>query len=291
MNNQEIEEIVINIIKEHFSKVITKIEKDFKKNFDKKRYNFLLNQFDNEILANMVFVSSFESKSGNAIEACVNDIARLRYGNKNVPKIINPRNIHHNLNEKNIRGQILVTDINTDSGDLAGIISSFRDNNKADDSKDIECRINQENIKQLLPKAQMFEDKQNFHSKPVDLAFFDGTDWNIFEIKAGGDLDSSNAPANIAKLLTIYSGLNVENTKIYFATIYHKQGEGNAWTGTVKKYLSYSDTILIGKDFWDKILPNNISYERFTELYKLALEKINLNQKVHKLIQGISKNV
>lgn len=42
------------------------------------------------------------------------------------------------------------------------------------------------------------------------------------EIKAGGNLDSSNAQSNAKKLLTIYTGLNYRKTKPYFATIYLK---------------------------------------------------------------------
>ena len=57
-----------NIVYEEFSKLISNIEGDFKTNFVKKRYNFLLSQLDETITANMVFVSSFESKSGFAIE-------------------------------------------------------------------------------------------------------------------------------------------------------------------------------------------------------------------------------
>lgn len=41
------------------------------------------------MVANMVFVSSFESKSGYAIETVANRIARLRFGKENVPSIVN----------------------------------------------------------------------------------------------------------------------------------------------------------------------------------------------------------
>ena len=45
-----------NIVYEEFSKLISNIEGDFKTNFVKKRYNFLLSQLDETITANMVFV-------------------------------------------------------------------------------------------------------------------------------------------------------------------------------------------------------------------------------------------
>ena len=42
---------------------------------------------------------------------------------------------------------------------------------------------------------------------------------------------------------------------------------------------------LIGKNLWNKILPQEISYERFTELYKIALEEIDLNERIRAMIR------
>lgn len=120
MTNTEMQ--INNIVYEEFSKLIKTIEGDFKTNFIKKRYNFLLSQLDETITANMVFVSSFESKSGFAIETCAKRIARLKFGEGN---------IKHNINPNTISGQIIVTDIDTDNGDLRGNISTFRATNVA----------------------------------------------------------------------------------------------------------------------------------------------------------------
>lgn len=101
-------ERIKSIVFDEFSKVVRNIESDFRYNFIRKRYNFLLSQLDEEMTANMVFVSSFESKSGFAIEACAKRIARLRFGDENVPTIVNPHGIQHNINENSIVGQIIV---------------------------------------------------------------------------------------------------------------------------------------------------------------------------------------
>lgn len=233
----------------------------------------------------MVFVSSFESKSGYAIENCAIKIARLKFGEENVPAIVNPRNIRHNVSTPT-SGQIIVTDVDTDNGTLKGIISEFRATNVGD--KENPSKVNQTSIKSLLPIATKFK-TPTVHTKPVDLAFFNGTDWVVMELKAGGDLDSSNAPANVEKLLTIYAGLNVPNSKAYFATLYHKNGEGNTWTGAVKKHMAYPDMFLIGSDLWNTILPDGISYKRFTELYKMALEEIDLNFRINGMIRKAIK--
>lgn len=148
-----------NIVYEEFSKLISNIEGDFKTNFVKKRYNFLLSQLDETITANMVFVSSFESKSGFAIETCAKRIARLKFGDENVPAIVNPRNVKHNINPNTISGQIIVTDIDTDNGELRGNISTFRATNVAagKGSSRSESGVTQTSIKSLLPMAQKYK--------------------------------------------------------------------------------------------------------------------------------------
>ncbi len=104
---------VKQIIVEEFSKLISLIEKDFPANYARKANNFLLSQMDMHIIANMVFVSSFESKSGFAIEACAKRIARLTFGEENVPAIVNPRHLAHSINPDTVTGQIVVTDVDT----------------------------------------------------------------------------------------------------------------------------------------------------------------------------------
>ncbi len=288
MTDMEIQ--IKKIVYEEFSKLIKTIEGDFKTNYIKKRYNFLLSQLDENIIANMVFVSSFESKSGYAIETCAKRIARLKFGEENVPAIVNPRNVKHNINPETVNGQIIVTDIDTDNGELRGNISTFRATNVAvgKGTARAESGVTQNSIKTLLPMAQKYK-APGYHTKPVDLAFFDGKDWVVLELKAGGDLDSSNAPANVEKLLTIYAGLNMPNSRAYFATLYNKNGEGNTWTGAVKKHMAFPEMFLIGKAFWNTILPTGITYERFTALYKTAMEELDLNARIKEMIRRTVK--
>ncbi len=276
------------IVFEEFSRLTDLIEKDFAANYNRKVNNFLLSQMDENITASMVFVSSFESKSGFAIETCAKRIARLKFGNENVPTIVNPRHLQHHFDESRITGQIVVTDVDTHNGDLRGEISAFRANNEARGAGKmrVESGVTQSSIKQhLLPLSDKYRTSK-IYTKPVDLAFYDGTDWNIMELKAGGDLDSSNAPSNVEKLLTIYVDMGIDNCKAYFATLYNKDGEGNTWKGAVKKHLAYPEMFLIGKKLWKKILPEGISFEEFENIYKEALEDIGLNDRIVKMINN-----
>lgn len=274
------------IVVEEFSKLTNTIESDFKSNYRRKVNNFLLSQMDENITASMVFVSSFESKSGFAIETCAKRIARLKFGEENVPAIVNPRNLEHHISTP-VSGQIIITDVDTHNGNLRGKISTFRANNVASGrgKNRLESGVTQKSIKEnLLPLVTEFKTKA-IYTKPVDLAFFDGENWNVLELKAGGDLDSSNAPSNVEKLLTIYVDMGIENCKAYFGTLYNKDGEGNTWKGAVKKHMAFPEMFLIGKTFWSKILPDGISFEDFEQIYKEALEEIDLNHRIKLMIE------
>ncbi len=273
------------IVFEEFNKLTKLIEDDFYANYERKINNFLLSQMDEQITASMVFVSSFESKSGFAIETCAKRIARLKFGEENVPAIVNPRGLEHNIPIPTL-GQVVVTDVDTHSGDLRGEIAAFRANNEArgKGKNRQESGVTQETIREkLFPLAEKYR-TTSIYTKPVDLAFFDGERWNIMELKAGGDLDSSNAPSNVEKLLTIYVDMGIEDCDTYFATMYNKDGEGNTWTGAVKKHLSYPSMFLIGTAFWNKILPNGVSFDDFSEIYRLALDEIDLNRHIKDMI-------
>lgn len=282
-----------NIVLEEFTKLINLIEADFIVNYNKKVNNFLLSQMDEKITASMVFVSSFESKSGFAIETCAKRIARLRFGEENVPAIVNPLNLSHNINTKTISGQVVVTNVDINNGNLRGEISAYRANNMAFGLgiRRVESSVTQDNIKyNLLPLSAKYK-TTTIHTKPVDLAFFDGVDWNICELKAGGDLDSSNAPSNVEKLLNIYVDMGILNCNAYFATLYNKDGEGNTWKGAVKKHIHYPSMFLIGANFWNKILPDSITFKNFTSIYAEALDEINLNKRINDMISNCIGNL
>lgn len=279
-------ETVKSIVVEEFSKLTKLIEADFNDNYKKKVNNFLLSQMDKRITASMVFVSSFESKSGFAIETCAKRIARLKFGTENVPAIVNPRNLKHNIDPNTITGQVVVTDVDTHNGDLRGEIAAFRANNEANGKGKSrqESGVTHDSMRTTLrPLSDKYKSTSIF-TKPVDLAFFDGTNWNVMELKAGGDLDSSNAPSNVEKLLTIYVDMGIDNCKAYFATLYNKDGEGNTWTGAVKKHLNYPSMFLIGAKFWDRILPDGITFNDFAVIYKEALKEIDLNSRINTMI-------
>ena len=49
--------------------------------------------------------------------------------------------------------------------------------------------------------------------------------------------------------------------------------------------MAYPEMFLIGKNLWEKILPDGIPFEEFEEIYKDALEDIHLNERIVQMIQ------
>lgn len=281
-------EAILNIVKEEFTALVNRIQGDFMKNYCAKQNNFLLNELDPLMTAHMVFVSSFESKSGNSLQRIAKNIVKLRYGKEKVPQIINPHNISHNIVIDNEHEQVVVTNVDIDDAQTKAYVNSFMNERLATGrgKKRIESKVTHESIGELLHHVK-FDDK--VHQKPVDLAFWDDEDnLNIMEIKAGGDLDNSNAPANAQKLLLIYMAINMPNVKPYFATYYHKDGENHTWTGAIKKFINYPDMFLIGSAFWNKILPPEIDFTEFTKIYNEAMKQIDLNDRLNEMIKSCS---
>lgn len=265
---------IAEIIKKEYLQMLVSIKADFKKNFCKKKHNFLLDGLGADTKASLVFASSFESKVGNAMQKIALEIARLKYGFENVPAIINIHNIEHSITANDGK-QVIVTNVDTSDVELnkkiAGIIKRNEGNLRCKPQKI--CNLNFKEIKILLENPPKTD---TILTNDVDLAFYDGKNWNILEIKAGGDLDSSNARGNVEKLLTSYVALNSDNAKPYFATYYHKTGEGNTWCGSMKKFLQYPDMFLIGSAFWNKILPDNISFIEFKNIYLEVMKEIKI---------------
>ena len=273
---------IFQIVEDEFSSLVTRIQSDFVTNFKAKQNNFLLKELDTMMSAHMVFVSSFESKSGNSIQKVAKEVAKLRYGAENVPQIVNPHNLEHNVQNPNEHEQIIVSNVDMGNSQLQGRITEFMTRCEGDSKRKVCCSVNHETILELLEPPLPITNE--IHTKPVDLAFWDGDELNIMEIKAGGNLDSSNAPSNAKKLLTIYT----RKTKPYFATIYHKDGEGRNWSGSIKKYLQYPHMFLVGSAFWNKILPEGVDFNEFTKIYNEAISQINLNEKLNEMIRSCS---
>ena len=119
---------------------------------------------------------------------------------------------------------------------------------------------------------------------PVDLLTLgikDGIVANLFvyEIKLGGNLDTKNAPSNADEVLKNKNVFSfITNSHSYFATCYGECSQ------SVKNALEAKNCeLLTPNDFWEKVLPSNISLDKFIEIFKIAFEKSKIEDAIKKL--------
>lgn len=289
----DLKEDIKAIIRAELSVLISRISNDFKTNYGKKARNWTLQGFDKPIIAHMVFVSSYESKSGNMFQKIAREIANIKYGKENVPLIMQGRGVSDLEFEEwkksnNPKDQVVITKV--DQSDCQRFIAGFQQKNRAVGRRKerVKPTLNHDMLKEI--NKEEFRMTEKITSKPIDLMIYNPKEKNYYmmEIKAGGGLDSSNAPANVIKMLTEYALLGKDNVKLYFATLYNFNGEGKVWNGQVTKYLS-NEMLLIGKDFWNVVLPDRISFEILAELYKDVAEELNVNEKINALITEVKQ--
>ena len=283
---------ILDLLTMEMQTMLVALKKDTPNNFRRKANNFLLSQFDPDVLFYTAFTSSFESKSGNALENCAKAIARLRYGPDSVPAIIKGLG----ATEEDIRQhtpptadkQVILTrkKIGEVTSKAGGVLSRHRKGGRGKNqaaTTGVSQRILRDEIVGVA-----YEDSGKLEEKPVDLFIrVSETESFCIEIKLGGDLDSSNAPAQLAKFLTLCAIANTPEIEGYFATIYNKDGEGKRFTGTVRSYLA-DDMILAGSEFWAKILPGEVSFEQFVGLYHQSLEAVGMNTTIRELVNALA---
>ena len=285
MNKKNIHDIVKN----HMETLMEKMVSDFPKNYKNKEYNWILNNFDKENVKSMVFVSSFESKYGNMFEEIARDIAKITYGEDRVPYTLGAATITseefydflNNFNGKDTQQYVIS---NLDKKASSGAIRQFESNNRGSGRGNSRTppTLNQDKVKELVNNPSLEYGK--ISARPVDLIIQDFDDiYHLIEIKAGGNLDSSKAPGDVQKMLDFYAAVGTTNAELHFATLYNYRGEGQRFTGTITSYIA-EDMLLISEDFWEFVLPEDISFEDFKEIYLEVFNELGFNTAINNLI-------
>ena len=138
--------------------------------------------------------------------------------------------------------------------------------------------------------GELYDIAQNYKtninkSKKTDLLIFADDKWLIFEIKAGGGLDSTKGKGDIEKLMLEFVALNKKNALVFYSTLY-STNTGKKIKGDEARYIN-SELIKIEKGFWDLILPTDISFEEFKNIYNESLEEFKIQLQIEKLIEDV----
>ncbi len=282
---------VQEILRRELALMLTDLKRDTPDNFRRKAHNFLLAPFPADVLFYTVFTSSFESKSGNALESCAKQIARLRYGPDSVPPVIRGQGATDadiSGSASPLRGrQVILTrkHIADVERHARAVLNAHRRTGRGRDAS-FNTGVTQQVLQDEII-AYACADSAELHEKPVDLFIQPQHGPALcIEVKLGGDLDSSNAPAQIAKFLTTCALAGRPALHGYFATIYNKDGEGRRFTGTVTVYLA-ADMIRAGSAFWSLILPEEVSFQALRALYSEALDYVGMYAAIRELVAGL----
>lgn len=283
---------ILDVLTAEMQTMLSALKKDTPDNFRRKANNFLLSQFDPDVLFYTVFTSSFESKSGNALENCAKAIARLRYGPDSVPAVIQglgatEEDVRRYTAPAADKQTILTRKKISEVTNRAGSALSRHRKSGRGRSQTTATGVSQSILRDEIVNVD-YADSDKLEEKPVDLLIQVSEAKSLcMEIKLGGDLDSSNAPAQLAKFLTLCAIANTPEIEGYFATIYNKDGEGKRFTGTVRSYLA-DNMVLAGSEFWTKILPDEISFEQFIGLYHQSLEAVGMNAAIREMVNTLA---
>lgn len=261
----QLDEMVQNVISKH------------RKNQVNRGNNPFLCFNDLYINAFMGMGRSLNSQLGNRLQKIAFKLAQLKYTTVNVPNLVTLR----------LYNQWLYIGLSWDDSFSQKLLISQSDIQNLQ-----RLLISQYNIQNYIEvmSVNINVDYFNYLSSliqnkiiPVDLLFIHQGAFYSFEIKSGGNLDTKNAAANadeVNRLQRIFS--IIPDSKSYFATCYNNMGENANPTGSIFKLLP--QRILIGQNFWNSILPNNISYQYFINIYNSAFVNVNVEQRLKDII-------
>lgn len=268
---------------------------NYSENSVNRKYNVFNCINDQTIRRYMGLGRSFDSKLGNEIQKIAMKLARVKYGDINVPNIILINTEDENDNRKFILNLYTIKDnfqqrvfYNIKPDDF---LRDFNNDN-IELSKSIEFTLPKSSRKATLTKLNKYKitDTKKNIKKLVDLLYIEDIDdttktkLTTFELKSGGNLDTKNSKANVdeVKLLKDIFKFFPQNDS-FFATAYNNAGEGvpsgSVFTKLKKEKLEYK----VGKDFWNMILPEELSYDSFIEQYEQKFIESRIEEKYKRL--------
>jgi hypothetical protein len=242
-------------------------------------FNPFLTAISKDIAVKSKLSRSLTARLGNNFALIARDLCVNRFGSKNVPQIIARNSINLNVGSSNFHHQdtIIYTDINREEllNESSKLIRFAGQNGN---------QIGSENFRNHYEKSLNYLTSLtpvDPWTTQVDLYVNDST-LGFCELESGGELDSSNVTAQPAKLIRAGLALGEVDKKLFFCLAYANKGEGNPIKGQLPKYISYAELsekqegLLVGKKWWEKILPKSITFDEFLILFSKVAVKLNI---------------
>lgn len=237
-----------------------------------------------ESVAPMMAQSSRDSRAltsrlGFAMEAITNDMASLRY-----PGHVQSLLVSSSLSPREAKKIQKENTVSLDNIGWKKTVIWSKYNQKAVSEAANELTRYAERISKIGQpgfRKKLLEKFDEIRSAPkatkpwkveVDLACVH-PDVGIVEIKSGGELDKTKAESETKNLLEAYLAYGDMEIPVCYATLYSNNGE-KSMKGALPKYFSLNNQLenqgglLVGKDWWETILPEGMSYSDFLADFK-----------------------
>lgn len=283
----------IGFMKKQLADMAKKVKQNYSKNQLKRENNVFLIFTDSNAKKYMGMGRSLDSQLGTRLQKIAFFLARRKYGDKNVPNIIVLSEQGNSIKFSAISYGISlgmtqkVFFCNDDplSKVPKTVLNKYAKKANSIIRADYVIPTTPSIIKQIKDEFDDRDEKNN--GIPLDLFFYENDSKNLsiikkiccYEIKAGGNLDTKNAPSNAAEVKSnekIFSFCTNAFSK--FATCYDGKGDGTP-DGSIGSKLR-ADQIVIGECFWNEILEPGVSYNDFIDLYKKAYEIAEVEKKL-----------
>ena len=284
--DRKTEEEYIDFMQTQLSEMAKTVRKKSQAN-TKKRENNVFLIFQDKMAAKYMGVGrSLDSQLGTRLQKIAMFAARRKYGKDSVPNVVTLHDEGETIKVSMISypykygmsqkvyytKQPIKELLSKDAKALfeSGKITS-RDFSVTSDKKTIAA------VKTEIKKHDL-----NDNGIPIDLFIWKTTADGkhkaySYEIKAGGNLDTKNAPSNaneVKRLEKMFSFC--DKSKARFATCYDGKGDGTP-DGSIGHNLDRKQ-ILIGKEFWKEILEPGVSYDDFIKMYKQAYQRARVEE-------------
>lgn len=279
----------ISFIQKQLAEMAKTVKKNSSKNQAKRKNNIFLIFSDKNAKKYMGIGRSFDSQLGTRLQKIAMFISRRKYGSECVPNLIVLYNVGASIKVSTISYPLSngmsqkVYWTNKPVEDFLNKTLRKLFDNKSEKicikTFEVECES------QVIEKIKKEFDKRDAKGNgiPIDLFVLNQVDDKriaySYELKAGGNLDTKNAPSNAAEvtsLETIFSFCDKSISR--FATCYDGKGDGTP-DGAIGKHLDRNQ-ILIGKEFWEEILEDGVSYNDFILAYQEAYKKAKVEEMV-----------
>lgn len=279
----------VDFISKQLTEMAKKVKKNSSINESKRENNIFLIFSDKNAKKYMGTGRSFDSQLGTRLQKIAFFAAREKYGKKYVPNIIALRQDDNNIImstlsypcQQGFSQKVYWTDKSAMELANTNVKSFYKKHPEKVDVSSHKIETTHAVIKKIQKEFQERDKKKN--GIPIDLFFYtvDRRGNKIsaysYEIKAGGNLDTKNAPSNakeVKSLETIFSFCDSSIAK--FATCYDGKGDGTP-DGAIGNHLS-RDQIVIGEEFWNEVLEEEVSYDDFIKIYREAYEKAKVEE-------------